>query len=83
MKECYFGAFLVWDVGRTAMSEHCRLLHSELHLLAAVPIYDSLGENAVEYIVKHAGVELLFIDVAKLPQFTKVHPSTWCQSTNN
>lgn len=35
-----------------------------------MPIYDSLGENAVEYIVKHAGVELLFIDVAKLPKFT-------------
>lgn len=36
-----------------------------------MPIYDSLGENAVEYIVKHAGVEILFVDVAKLPQFTK------------
>ena len=39
-----------------------------------VPIYDSLGENAVEYIVKHAGVELIFVDVAKLPQLTKVLP---------
>jgi long-chain acyl-CoA synthetase len=39
-----------------------------------VPLYDSLGENAVEYIVNHAGVELVFIDVAKLPEFVKVLP---------
>lgn len=37
-----------------------------------MPLYDSLGENAVEYIVNHAGVELVFIDVAKLPEFVKV-----------
>jgi len=37
-----------------------------------VPIYDSLGENAVEYIVNHAGVELIYLDVAKLPAYVKV-----------
>jgi len=41
-------------------------------MAVAVPIYDSLGENAVEYIVKHADVELIFVDITKLPQFTKV-----------
>lgn len=37
-----------------------------------MPIYDSLGDNAVEYICSHAGVELVFLDVAKLPEFTRV-----------
>jgi long-subunit acyl-CoA synthetase (AMP-forming) len=48
------------------------------NLRPAVPLYDSLGENAVEYIVNHAGVELVFIDVAKLPEFVKV---TACSSS--
>jgi long-chain acyl-CoA synthetase len=37
-----------------------------------VPIYDSLGENAVEYIVNHAGIELVFVDVSKIHEYTKV-----------
>ena len=48
-----------------------------LELVHAVPIYDSLGENAVEYIVKHAGVELIFVDVSKLPEYTKVRTRSW------
>ena len=43
-----------------------------------MPLYDSLGENAVEYIVNHAGVELVFIDVAKLPEFVKVTACSSC-----
>jgi long-subunit acyl-CoA synthetase (AMP-forming) len=43
-----------------------------------VPLYDSLGENAVEYIVNHAGVELVFIDVAKLHEFVKVSTACAC-----
>lgn len=39
--------------------------------MAVVPIYDSLGDNAVEYICGHAGVELIFLDVAKLPEYTR------------
>ncbi len=39
---------------------------------ATVPLYDTLGENAVEYIVNHAGVELVFVDVSKLHEYTKV-----------
>jgi len=37
-----------------------------------VPIYDSLGENAVEYIANHAGIELVFTDVSKIHEYTKV-----------
>ena len=37
-----------------------------------MPIYDSLGENAVEYIVNHAGVELIYVDIAKLSAYVKV-----------
>lgn len=40
--------------------------------VCAVPIYDSLGDNVVEYICDHAGVELIFLDVAKLPEYTRV-----------
>ena len=47
-----------------------------------MPLYDSLGENAVEYIVNHAGVELVFIDVAKLPEFVKVTACSYCACHN-
>ncbi len=39
---------------------------------ATVPLYDTLGENAVAYIVNHAGVELVFVDASKLHEYTKV-----------
>jgi long-subunit acyl-CoA synthetase (AMP-forming) len=55
---------------------------AHLNLLHAVPLYDSLGENVVEYIVNHAGVELVFIDVAKLPEFVKATAGSFtCQIT--
>lgn len=40
--------------------------------MCTVPLYDSLGENAVEYIVNHAGVELVFVDVGKLHSYVEV-----------
>ena len=46
-----------------------------------VPIYDSLGENAVEYIVNHAGVELIYLDIAKLPAYVKVRPSRFAAAS--
>ena len=52
---------------------------SEVGDAIAVPIYDSLGENAVEYIVNHAGVELIYLDVAKLPAYVKVRRSWSCR----
>lgn len=50
--------------------------------VVAVPIYDSLGDNAVEYICSHAGVELIFLDVAKLSEFTRV-PRCACDERND
>jgi long-chain acyl-CoA synthetase len=45
------------------MSYHC------------VPLYDSLGENAVEYIVNHSEAAAVFVDAAKLAAFAKALPS--------
>ena len=42
------------------MSNHC------------VPLYDSLGENAIEYIVDHAECTCVFLSSDKFPQFVKV-----------
>lgn len=36
-----------------------------------VPLYDSLGENAVEYIIDHAEAVAGFVDSKKLPLFLK------------
>jgi long-subunit acyl-CoA synthetase (AMP-forming) len=41
------------------MSNHC------------VPLYDSLGENAIEYIVDHAECTCVFLSSDKFPQFVK------------
>jgi len=36
-----------------------------------VPLYDSLGENAIEYIIDHSESVLAFVDTMKLPMFAK------------
>jgi long-chain acyl-CoA synthetase len=36
-----------------------------------VPLYDSLGENAIEYIVNHSESVLAFVDTKKLPMLAK------------
>jgi len=42
---------------------------------AIVPIYDSLGESAVEYIVKHSELTVALVETSKLVHFAKVAPS--------
>lgn len=39
-----------------------------------VPIYDSLGEQAVEHIVKHSELEIAFVESNKLKNFAVVAP---------
>jgi long-chain acyl-CoA synthetase len=46
--------------------------------LHCVPLYDSLGENAIEYIVNHAEVVVAFCDTAKLPALVKVWSYKGC-----
>lgn len=41
------------------------------YLACAVPLYDSLGEDAVEYTVNHAETSAIFAQAAKLPQLNK------------
>ena len=45
-----------------------------LRCTAAVPLYDSLGEDAVEYTVNHAETEVIFVQATKFPQLTKAVP---------
>jgi long-chain acyl-CoA synthetase len=44
------------------MSYHC------------VPLYDSLGENAIEYIVNHSESVVAFTSTEKLPNLVKALP---------
>ncbi|PNH12187.1 Long chain acyl-CoA synthetase 5 [Tetrabaena socialis] len=46
------------------MSMHC------------VPLYDSLGENAIEYIVNHSEAVAAFVSSEKLPALAKALPRT-------
>ena len=39
-----------------------------------VPLYDTLGENAVEYIISHSGTSALFASADKLPTLAKALP---------
>lgn len=39
-----------------------------------VPLYDTLGENAVEYIISHSGASALFASADKLPTLAKALP---------
>lgn len=42
--------------------------------LHCVPLYDSLGENAIEYIIDHSESSFLFVSAAKLPDFAAALP---------
>ncbi|KAK8886266.1 hypothetical protein M9Y10_041727 [Tritrichomonas musculus] len=39
-----------------------------------VPVYDSLGENAAEYIISHAEIKIVFCSVFKYPNAIKILP---------
>ena len=39
-----------------------------------MPLYDSLGEDAVEYTVNHAETRVIFMQAAKFPQLGKAVP---------
>lgn len=49
---------------------------------AIVPIYDSLGESAVEYIVKHSELTVALVETSKLVPFAKVASSIADQVKN-
>ncbi|KAJ7525288.1 hypothetical protein O6H91_17G044000 [Diphasiastrum complanatum] len=44
------------------------------HSIYCVPLYDTLGENAVEFIIGHAEVSIAFVQEAKLPAILKCLP---------
>jgi len=41
-----------------------------------VPLYDSLGDNAIEYIIDHSESVLVFVDTKKLPMLAKAISKT-------
>ena len=42
--------------------------------LVCVPLYESLGENAIEYIIDHSEASFIVVAAAKLPAFSKALP---------
>ncbi|XP_074282533.1 long chain acyl-CoA synthetase 4-like [Silene latifolia] len=46
------------------------------HGLHCVPLYDSLGADAVEYIICHAEVSIAFVEEKKVPEVLKTMPRT-------
>jgi hypothetical protein len=48
--------------------------------LYCVPLYDSLGENAIEYIIKHAEATAVFAQSEKLGTLAKSLPHVSCGS---
>ncbi|KAM7525868.1 hypothetical protein LguiA_015770 [Lonicera macranthoides] len=46
------------------------------HGLHCVPLYDTLGAGAVEFIICHAEVTIVFVEEKKLPEVLKTFPST-------
>lgn len=47
---------------------------SDMLAASVVPIYDTLGESAVEYIINHSGLTVALIEPAKLAGFAAVAP---------
>ncbi|WCJ26507.1 Long chain acyl-CoA synthetase 4 [Euphorbia peplus] len=46
------------------------------HGLYCVPLYDTLGANAVEYIISHAEVSIAFVEEKKIPELLKTFPGS-------
>ncbi|XP_076895073.1 long chain acyl-CoA synthetase 4-like [Bidens hawaiensis] len=44
------------------------------HGLYCIPLYDTLGANAVEFIICHAEVTIAFVEVKKIPEVLKTFP---------
>lgn len=56
--------------GRTSSAR--RRVQATNHLgLECVPLYDTLGENAIEYIIDHSESTFVVVGAAKLPAFVK------------
>lgn len=45
------------------------------HSVCCVPLYDTLGANAVEFIIRHAEVQIAFVQESKLPELLKSLPN--------
>lgn len=56
---------------RTPSVQACNRLNT-----VCVPLYDSLGENAIEYIINHSEAVIAFVAASKLPALAKALPKT-------
>jgi long-chain acyl-CoA synthetase len=54
---------------------------SDMLAASVVPMYDTLGESAVEYIINHSGLTVALIEPAKLPAFAAIAPAVASQVT--
>lgn len=46
------------------------------HALYCVPLYDTLGAGAIEFILNHAEISIAFAEEKKIPEVLKTFPST-------
>lgn len=46
------------------------------HGIYCVPLYDTLGADAVEYIIGHAEISIAFVEEKKIPELIKALPNT-------
>ena len=66
---------LIWYLSQASLlvslSQACNRLNAP-----CVPLYDSLGENAIEFIINHAEAAVAFVSTEKLPNLVKALPKT-------
>ena len=66
---------IVQDVRQAIRQHACTWVQVQVWAhLRAVPLYDSLGESAVEYTVNHSATALVFVQASKLPLLAKAVP---------
>ncbi|KAF9600386.1 hypothetical protein IFM89_008621 [Coptis chinensis] len=46
------------------------------HGIHCVPLYDTLGAGAVEFIIRHAEISIVFVEESKIPELLKTLPNT-------
>ncbi|KVH91791.1 AMP-binding, conserved site-containing protein [Cynara cardunculus var. scolymus] len=64
-----------WVMSMECSNTHNLMQACNAHGLYCVPLYDTLGANAIEFIICHAEVTLAFVEQKKLPEVLKTFPN--------
>ncbi|KAM6557704.1 hypothetical protein CsatB_004723 [Cannabis sativa] len=77
MRSCGFGEGDKCGIYGANCSEWIMSMQAcNAHGLYCVPLYDTLGANAIEFVIKHAEVTIAFAEEKKLPELLKTLPNT-------